>query len=110
MDSRTISCYFVRYSERTRGFKFYDPSSTSFFETGNEKFIEGVEYGGSSKLRKIFFEEVYVIISTIETKNGQVITPEIIYDANLENQDTLELPLIHIEEPTPTQVEEQKQS
>ncbi|RVW77086.1 Retrovirus-related Pol polyprotein from transposon TNT 1-94 [Vitis vinifera] len=25
LDSRTVSCYFVGYSERSRGFKFYDP-------------------------------------------------------------------------------------
>ena len=43
LDSRTVSCYFVRYSERSRGFKFYDPSIRSFFETSNAKFIEDVE-------------------------------------------------------------------
>ena len=97
------------YFERSRGFKFYDPSSRSFFETGNAKFIEDVEYGGSSKLRKIFFEEECVINPIVATKNDQVITLEIIYDANLENQDTPELPPIHIEEPAPTHVEEQQQ-
>ncbi|KAL6345439.1 hypothetical protein AAG906_017155 [Vitis piasezkii] len=35
-------------SIRSRGFKFYDPSSKSFFETGNAKFIEDVEYGGKN--------------------------------------------------------------
>ena len=65
---------------------------------GNAKFIEDVEYGVSSELRKIVFEEEYVIIPTIATENDQVITPEIIYDAYLENQDTPELPPIHIEE------------
>ncbi|RVW14113.1 hypothetical protein CK203_099175 [Vitis vinifera] len=43
LDSRTVSCYFVGYSEMSRGFKFYDPSTMSFFETGNAKFIEDVE-------------------------------------------------------------------
>ena len=73
LDSRTVSCYFVWYFERSRGFKFYDPSSRSFFETGNAKFIEDIEYGGSSELRKIFFEEEYIIIPTVATKNDQVI-------------------------------------
>ena len=58
---------------------------------------------------KIVFEEEYVIIPTVATENDQVITPEIIYDANLENQDTPELPPIHIEELSPTHVEEQQQ-
>ncbi|RVW67425.1 Retrovirus-related Pol polyprotein from transposon TNT 1-94 [Vitis vinifera] len=52
LDSRTMSCYFVGYSERSRGFKFYDPSSRSFFETGNAKFIEDVELSGREPLRK----------------------------------------------------------
>ncbi|RVW41773.1 Retrovirus-related Pol polyprotein from transposon TNT 1-94 [Vitis vinifera] len=43
LDSRTVSCYFVGYSERSRGFKFYDPSTRSLFETGNAKFIEDVD-------------------------------------------------------------------
>ena len=66
---------------------------------GNAKFIEDVEYVGSSELKKIVFEEEYVIIPTVATENDKVITPDIVYDANLENQDTLELPPIHIEEP-----------
>nr|CAN61880.1 hypothetical protein VITISV_018026 [Vitis vinifera] len=43
LDSKTVSCYFLGYSKRSRGFKFYDPSTRSFFETGNAKFIEDVE-------------------------------------------------------------------
>ncbi|KAL6320219.1 hypothetical protein AAG906_004728 [Vitis piasezkii] len=54
------------------GKKFYDPSSKSFFETGNAKFIEDVEYGGSTKLRSFVFEEEYVIIPTITTENVQM--------------------------------------
>ena len=40
LDSRTVSCYFVGYPERSKGYKFYDSSSRSFFETGNAKFIK----------------------------------------------------------------------
>ena len=45
LDSRTISCYFFGYVERSRGYKFYDPTLRSFFETGNARFIEEVEFG-----------------------------------------------------------------
>ena len=45
----------------------------------------------------------------LQLKKNQVITLENIYDANLENQDTPELPPIHIEEPAPTHVDEQQQ-
>ena len=54
LDSRTVSCYFVGYPERSKGYKFYDPSSRSFFETGNAKFIED---SGSTQVKEIIFEE-----------------------------------------------------
>ena len=66
---------------------------------GNVKFIGDAENSGSYKLRNFVFEEKYVTIPTTATKNDQVITYDIIQDANLDNQDTIELPLAHIEEP-----------
>ena len=65
LDSRTMSCYFVGYSERSRGFKFYDSLTRSFFEMGNAKFIEDVELSGREPLRKVVFEEESVSIPTI---------------------------------------------
>ena len=67
-----MSCYFVGYSERSRGFKFYDPSTKSFFETGNAKFIEGVELSGREPLRKVVFEEESDSISIITTRHGHI--------------------------------------
>ena len=40
LDSMTISCSFVEYSERSRGFKFYNPTTRSFFEMGNARFLD----------------------------------------------------------------------
>ena len=62
LDSRTVSCYFVGYYERSRGFKFYDPSTRSFFETGNAKFIEDVELSEREPLRKVVFEERNLLV------------------------------------------------
>ncbi|RVW23725.1 Retrovirus-related Pol polyprotein from transposon TNT 1-94 [Vitis vinifera] len=59
LDFRTVSCYFVGYFERSRGFKFYDPSTRSFFEMGNAKFIEDIKLSGREPLRKVVFEEEY---------------------------------------------------
>ncbi|RVW46052.1 Retrovirus-related Pol polyprotein from transposon TNT 1-94 [Vitis vinifera] len=94
LDSRTVSCYFVRYSERSRGFKFYDPSTRSFFETGNAKFIEDVELSGRESLRKVVFEEKSVNIPIITTGHGHII-----FDDTIQNvqsitgiQDTPEIP------------------
>ena len=79
----------------------------SFFETGNAKFIEYVEYGRIIGLRSFIFEEEYVIIPTIATKNDQITMFDIIQDAYQENLDTLELPLTHNEEPSPIHEKEQ---
>jgi hypothetical protein len=31
LDERTVSCYFIGYAERSRGYKFYDPTNRIFF-------------------------------------------------------------------------------
>ncbi|RVW41430.1 Retrovirus-related Pol polyprotein from transposon TNT 1-94 [Vitis vinifera] len=72
LDSRTVSCYFVGYSERLRGLKFHDPSTRSFFETGNAKFIEDVELSGREPLRKVVFEEESVNIPIITIGHGHI--------------------------------------
>ena len=51
LDSRTVSCYFIGYSERSRGYKFYDPTTKSIFEMGNARFFEDVEFDGGDKNR-----------------------------------------------------------
>ncbi|RDX66847.1 hypothetical protein CR513_54347, partial [Mucuna pruriens] len=60
LDSRIISCYFVGYVKRSRGYKFYDPTSRSFFETGNARTIEEVEFEKDEKIRNVVFEEEFV--------------------------------------------------
>ena len=63
LDSRTISCYFVGYVERSRGYKFYNPTLRSFFETGNARFLEEVEFGKEENIRNVVFEEEPIIYS-----------------------------------------------
>jgi len=48
-----VSNYFIGYSERFRGYKFYDPTIKSIFETENATFCEDVEFGGRNKVRDI---------------------------------------------------------
>ena len=61
LDSRTVSCYFVGYSERSRGFNFYDPTTMLFFEIGNARFLEKIEFEGKIRFetlslkRNLFF-------------------------------------------------------
>ncbi|KAB2628561.1 hypothetical protein D8674_033356 [Pyrus ussuriensis x Pyrus communis] len=41
LDSRIESCYFIGYSKKSKGFKFYCPQAhTRIQETGNAKFFE----------------------------------------------------------------------
>ncbi|KAL6335947.1 hypothetical protein AAG906_003572 [Vitis piasezkii] len=107
LDSRTVSCYFVEYSERSRGFKFYDPSTRSFFETGNTKFIEDVELSEREPLRKVVFEEKFVSIPIIETGHGHIM-----FDGTIQNVqpitqivDTPEIPHTQVVEPIQVQEE-----
>ncbi|RDX93178.1 hypothetical protein CR513_24598, partial [Mucuna pruriens] len=69
LDSRTVSCYFVGYAERSRGYKFYDPTSRSFFETGNARILEEVEFGKEENIRNVVFEEESI------NDIGQVLVP-----------------------------------
>ncbi|KAA0047806.1 Retrovirus-related Pol polyprotein from transposon TNT 1-94 [Cucumis melo var. makuwa] len=61
LDPRTISYYFVGYSEHSQGFKFYDLTSKSFSETGNAKFLEDVEFEREDNIKKFVFEEELVL-------------------------------------------------
>ena len=59
-----MSSYFISYSKRFRGYKFYDLTIKSIFKTGNATFFEDVEFGGRNKVRDIVFEEESVSIPT----------------------------------------------
>ncbi|RVW16631.1 Retrovirus-related Pol polyprotein from transposon TNT 1-94 [Vitis vinifera] len=99
LNSRTVSCYFVGYSERSGGFKFYDPSTISFFEMGNAKFIEDVELSEREPLRKVVFEEESVSIPT--TGHSHIMFDDTIQNVQsiTEIQDTLEIPPTQVMEP-----------
>ncbi|RVW13581.1 Retrovirus-related Pol polyprotein from transposon TNT 1-94 [Vitis vinifera] len=101
LDFRTVSCYFVGYSERSRGFKFYDPSTRSFFETSNAKFIEDVESSGREPLRKVVFEEESVNIPIITTGHGHIMFNDTIQNVQSITgiQDTPEIPPAQVMEP-----------
>ena len=86
LDSKTISSYFIGYSERSRGYKFYDPTLRSIFETGTATFFEDVEFGGRNKVRDIVFEEESVSIPTIAFDNVQVSIPVNDQEANPDPQ------------------------
>ncbi|GMP36789.1 hypothetical protein CsSME_00008798 [Camellia sinensis var. sinensis] len=58
LDPRTISCYFIGYPERSKGFRFYCPThSTRIVETRNAVFLEDENISGSMNLKNISSEE-----------------------------------------------------
>ena len=95
LDSRTVSCYFVGYSERSRGYKFYDPTIKSFFETENAKFLEDIEFGREDKVRNIVFVDEFISLPMVTIDNGQDIqvhVPEniVVQDAITPVQDNVQ--------------------
>jgi len=62
LDSRTVSNYFIGYSERSRAYKFYDPKLKTIFETGIATFFEDIEFGGKNKVRDFVLKEESVTI------------------------------------------------
>ncbi|RDY11170.1 hypothetical protein CR513_04208, partial [Mucuna pruriens] len=67
LDPRTVSCYFVGYVEHSWGYKFYDPTSRSFFEMGNARFLKEVD-PCTYKTTPIIEDNVQTIIRDIVLK------------------------------------------
>ena len=105
MDSRTVSCYSIGYSERSRGYKFYDPTTKSIFETGNARFFEDVEFDRGDKDRDFAFEEE-VDIPTAVIDIDQPPIPDIVQEAypnqnNIQESPVPEEQTLPPPEPTP---------
>ena len=77
----------------------YDPSTRSFFETGNAKFIEDVELSGREPLRKVIFEDEYVNIPIITTGHGHIMIDDTIQNVQPEIVDTPGIPPTQVMEP-----------
>ena len=92
MHSRTINCYFIAYSERSKGYKFYDPTTKLIFKTGNVRFFEDVEFAGGDKDKDFVFKEEYIDIPTGVISIGQDSISD--HVENTTNQDNVEAPLI----------------
>ena len=93
LDSRTVSCYFVGYSERSRGFKFYDPTTRLFFETDNAQFLEKVEFEGEYKVRNIIFEEEFISLPIVVIDDDRELIPDIVQETNLKQDLVDPLPI-----------------
>lgn len=65
LDSTMVSCYFIGYSKRSRGYKFYNPMNKSILELGNALFFEDVEFAGEDTVKNFVFKEAYLIFSQV---------------------------------------------
>ncbi|XP_073132852.1 uncharacterized protein [Henckelia pumila] len=64
LDLRTVSCYFIGYSERSRGTSFMIPQLSQFLSREMPGSLRMPSLRGGYKVRDIVFEEEYVNIPT----------------------------------------------
>jgi hypothetical protein len=65
LDPKTVSCHFIGYPEKSKGYRFYCPNGyTKFVETRHAVFLEDQMMRGSTVARKIDLEEKRVFVPT----------------------------------------------
>ena len=72
LDSKTLSCHFIGYLEKSKGYRFYCPDRhTKFVETRHIMFLEDDMVRGSMIAREINFEgkRVYVPTPMVQEPN-----------------------------------------
>ena len=63
LNSRMVSCYFIGYSKRSGGYKFYDPTTKSILELGNARFFKDVKFARGDTVRDFVFKENMLIFT-----------------------------------------------
>lgn len=59
LDAKNISSYFINYSEKFKGYKFYCPKyCTKIVESNNAQFIENGQVGRSLEPQKVVIQEI----------------------------------------------------
>ena len=74
LDSKTVSCLFVRYSERYKDFRFYY-LSTKNIKTDNAKFFEDIQNSGSKLYKNFTLEEGHIVVPMTTVSNDEVVIP-----------------------------------
>ena len=65
LDSKTVSCHFIGFLEKSKGYRFYCPDKqTKFLETRHAVFLEDDMIRGSMVAHEICFEEKRVYMPT----------------------------------------------
>ena len=106
LDLRTVSFYFVGYSEKSRGFKFYDSTKRTFFETRNARFFEEVEFEGGDKVKDFVFEEESISLPTVIVDHDQ---DQVLPDMVQQVQDIVDAPINDVQQEIPEEQTQQPQ-
>jgi hypothetical protein len=65
LEPKTVSCHFIGYPEKSKGFRFYCPDRhTKYVETRHAIFLENEMMRGSTVPREISLEEKRVYVPT----------------------------------------------
>jgi len=73
LNSREISCLFVGYSDRYRGFRFYCPSIKNIKPDNAKKIFEDTQSSGSQIYQDFTFEKEYIVIPIIIVPNDEIV-------------------------------------
>jgi hypothetical protein len=66
LDSKTVSCHFIDYPKKSKGYRFYCPDRhTKFIKTRHVMFLEEELVRGSMVAREINLEEKWVHVPTL---------------------------------------------
>ena len=79
LDPKTVSCHFIGYLEKSKGYRFYYPDKhTKFIETKHAAFLEDQMIRGSMVATKIDLEEKWVFVPTPMTQEPYFSLPVIV--------------------------------
>jgi hypothetical protein len=78
LDPKTVSCHFISYTEKSKGYRFYCPNGhTKFVETRHAIFLENEMIRGSKAARKINLEEKRVCAPTLMVEEPYFVLPTV---------------------------------
>ena len=91
LDLRIVSGYFIGYTEKSKGYRFYCPSrAIRIVESQNAKFLENDEISESNQSRNLVFEENHISELTPESSDRLIVFQDIHQDLRIQEQSVIE--------------------
>ena len=77
LDDKTVSCYFIGYTDKSKGYRFYYPNRfTKFVETRQAVFLEDSGISGRFPRREINLEEIRAELPILIIQ--ETVTPQLV--------------------------------